>query len=125
MKGEPPRKSNPASHARWAVAVAAILAILLGSLLPGGTLVVPIDIEPPTKHLLAYGLLGALLVLATGAGWLKALLLAAILALAGVLIEILQLFIPDRSFLWIDILTGCLGALAGVVLGRFIQWFVR
>lgn len=125
MNDTPPGASSLSSHARWWATIAAIAAILTGSLLPGGVLTLALDIAPPVKHLIAYGLLGTLLVLATRAGWLKALALAALIALAGLAIEVLQIFIPDRSFMWIDILATSLGALAGVVFGRFLRWFVR
>ena len=125
MSDTPARASSLSSHARWWVTIAAIAAILVGSLLPGGVLPLKLDIAPPLKHLIAYGLLGTLLVLATRAGWLKALSLAVLMALAGLAIEVLQIFIPDRSFMWIDFLATSLGALGGVVFGRFLRWFVR
>lgn len=120
-----PKGSNHAAHARWWLTIAAIVAILLGSLLPIGAWPVAVDISPPVKHLIAYGILGTLIVLATVADWRKAILLAALLALAGVAIEIFQIFIPKRSFMWIDIATGSLGALVGVLCGKFLQWLVR
>jgi hypothetical protein len=125
MNESPPSKPDLASLARWLVTAAVVIAILLGSLLPGNAFSLGLGIEPPVKHLIAYGILGTLLVLAARADWSRAFVLAAILALAGVVIEILQLFIPDRSFMWIDIATGTLGAFGGVVFGRFVQWFVR
>ncbi len=125
MNDVEPKSPNRASHARWLAAAVVIVAILLGSLLPGGVLIVPIDLAPAVKHLIAYGVLGLLLVLATGADWRKTLIIAAVLAGLGLLIEIAQIFIPDRSFLAIDILAGGLGALAGAILGRFLLWFIR
>jgi hypothetical protein len=119
------RKPDLASPARWLVTAAVILAVLLGSLLPGGVLSLGWNIDPPVKHLIAYGILGTLLVLAARADWSQAFVFAAILALAGLLIEILQIFIPDRSFMWIDVATGTLGAFGGVIFGQFVRWFVR
>ncbi|NBB78335.1 MAG: hypothetical protein GVY36_02655 [Verrucomicrobia bacterium] len=125
MKETSPRKPDFASHARWLVTGVIIVAILLGSLLPGGVLTIGWNIEPPVKHLIAYGILGTLLVLAARADWSRAFAIAIALAVAGVLIEILQIFIRDRFFMWIDMLTGAVGAIGGVIFGRFLQWFVR
>lgn len=125
MNDDAPKRSNHAALARWLVAGAVILAILLGSLLPGGVLVVATGLSPALKHLIAYGVLGTLLVLASGADWRKSLIIAAILSGLAILIEIAQIFIPDRSFLLIDILAGGLGALGGAILGRFLLWFIR
>lgn len=125
MSQTPPRTSSHASRARWGVTIAAMVAIALGSLLPAGALGLPIDVEPHIKHLIAYGFLGTMLVLATRADWPGAFGLAGLLVIAGIVIEILQIFIPGRSFMWLDIATSSLGAFSGVVLGRFVQWFVR
>lgn len=43
-----------------------------------------------------------------------------IIALYGVLIELIQLFLPWRSFEWLDILADSLGAWAGMLIGKYL-----
>lgn len=113
------------SVARWLVTGLVIAAVLVGSLVPGGTLPISIDMEPHFKHLVAFALLGFLLVLALQANWRRAGSVVLGLGLLGFMIEVAQLFIPDRSFLWIDVAAGFAGALGGAAFGLFVRWFVR
>ena len=128
-----------ASVARWSAVVIMLLALLIGSLLPGGMPLMPDGgfslpggvvlrpgaISPPMKHFLAFGLLAFFLVLALQADWRRAGLAAGALAIIGLAIELVQIPIPDRSFLWIDAGASAVGAIAGVVTGVFARWFVR
>ena len=102
-----------------------LLAVLIGSLVPGGTLPFSIDMEPHMKHVVAFSLLGCLFTLALEANWRQALMIMLGLSLLAFLIEVAQLFIPDRSFLWIDVAAGFVGALGGAVFGVFLRWFLR
>ncbi len=113
------------SHIRWLVTGLVLLAVLIVSLVPGGTLPISIDMEPHMRHFVAFSLLGFLFVLALKADWQWTLVAALGLGLLGFLIEVAQLFIPDRSFLWIDVAAGFVGALGGAVFGVFLRWFVR
>ena len=101
------------------------MGVLIGSLAPGGTLPISVNMEPHFKHLVAFALLGFLLVLALEANWRRAATVALALGMLGFLIEAAQLFIPDRSFLWIDVAAGFAGALGGAAFGLFARWFVR
>ena len=112
------------SHIRWLVTGLVLLAVLIVSLVPGGTLPVSIDMEPHIKHFVAFSLLGFLFATALQADWRRALVVALGLGLLGFVIEIAQLFIPDRSFLWIDVAAGFVGGLGGAVFGVFLRWFV-
>jgi len=113
------------SGARWLVTGLVMAAVLVGSLVPGGTIPISVNIEPHFKHLIAFALLGFLLVLALEANWRQAATVALALGVLGFLIEVAQLFIPDRLFLWIDVAAGFFGALMGAVFGVFLRWFVR
>ena len=113
------------SQARWSVTGVALVAVLFGSLVPGGTLPFSIDMEPHMKHVVAFSLLGFLFTLALEADWRRAMAAALVLGSLGFLIEVAQLFIPDRSFLWIDVAAGFVGAFGGAVFGVFLRWFLR
>lgn len=128
---------SAASVARWAAVAIVLLALLGGSLLPGGMSVMPDRISfgggimlfpgaisPPMKHLLVFGLLGFFLVLALEADWRRAALVAGGLAILGLVIELVQLAIPERSFLWLDAGASAAGAVGGVLMGVFVRWFV-
>jgi len=93
--------------------------------LPGGILLLPGSISPPMKHLLAFGLLGFFLVLALEADWRRTGLVAGGLAMLGFVIELVQIPIPERSFLWLDAGASAAGAFGGVLLAVFARWFVR
>ena len=130
---------STASVVRWVAVVIVLLALLIGSLLPGGMplmpegrislpwgiVVFPGAISPPIKHLLAFGLLAFFLVLALEANWRRAGWVACGLAVMGLVIEVVQIPIPDRTFLWIDAGASAAGALGGVMMGVFARWFVR
>jgi len=64
-------------------------------------------------------------VLALQADWRRAGLAAGALAIIGLAIELVQIPIPDRSFLWIDAGASAVEAVGGVVMGVFARWFVR
>jgi len=133
------RPGSAASAVRWIAVVIVLLALLIGSLLPGGMPLMPSSgvslpggvvlrpgaISPPMKHFLAFGLLAFFLVLALEADWRRAGLVAGGLAALGLVIELVQIPIPDRSFLWIDAGASAVGAVGGVVMGVFARWFVR
>jgi len=133
------RPGSAASAVRWIAVVIVLLALLIGSLLPGGMPLMPDGwlslpggvvlrpgaISPPMKHFLAFGLLAFFLVLALEADWRRAGLVAGGLAALGLVIELVQIPIPDRSFLWIDAAASAVGAVGGVVMGVFARWFVR
>ena len=123
MTSRPRFRITPHS-ARWFAAGLVLVGVLIGSLVPGGTLPVSIDMEPHMKHFVAFSLLGFLFATALKAGWRRALVVALGLGLLGFAIEIAQLFIPDRSFLWIDVAAGFVGALGGAVLGAVLRWVV-
>ena len=139
LMNPPPRFRISASAARWSVVVIVLFGLLLGSLLPGGVSVMPErlvslpggivllpgGISPPMKHLIAFGLLGFSLVLAMQADWRRAGLVAVGLAVMGLAIELVQIAIPQRSFLWLDAGASAAGAWGGVVLAVFVRWFVR
>jgi len=130
---------SAASVARWAAVAVVLLVLLVGSLLPGGIsvfpergislpagiLFLPGRISPPIKHLLAFGLLGFFLVLAVQANWRRAGLVAGGLAMLGLVIELVQIPIPGRSFLWVDAAASAAGAVGGAVMGVVVRWFVR
>jgi len=119
------RPGSAASAARWCVVAIVLVALLVGSLLPGNVVLLPFEIHPPVKHLVVYGLLGVLLVLALKADWKQALVVGIALTVLGFLFEVAQIPIPDRSFMWIDAGASAIGAVLGAVFGLFVRWFVR
>src|SRR6056297_680009 len=139
------RPRSAASAVRWIAVGLVLVALLAGSLLPGGVQVLPEraislpggfvlflgGISPPVKHLIAFGLLGFFLVLALEADWRRAGLVAGGLAGLGLAIEVVQIVIPVRSFLWLDAGASAAGGggsagggLGGVVRGVCVRWFV-
>ena len=130
---------STASVVRWIAVAIVLLALLIGSLLPsgiplmpegrimlpGGVVLLPGSISPPVKHLVAFGMLGFFLVLALEANWRRACWVAGGLAVMGLAIEVVQIPIPDRTFLWIDAGASAAGAVGGVMMGVFARWFVR
>ena len=139
LMNSPPRFRISASAARWTVVGVVLVGLLVGSLLPGGVSVMPErlislpggivlltgSISPPMKHLIAFGLLGFSLVLALEGDWRRAGLVAGGLAMMGLVIELVQISIPERTFLWIDAGASAVGAVGGAVVAGFVRWFVR
>jgi VanZ family protein len=105
---------------RW-LAGLVLVAVLVGSLVPGYVTVVPFDL-PDQKHFLAYVCLGFLFVMALRANWWQAVLVAVVLALIGFGVELAQDLIPKRYFRWVDVRANGLGAVTGVVLGWVVRW---
>lgn len=130
---------STASVVRWIAVVIVLLALLIGSLLPGGiplmpegwitlpggVILLPSSISPPVKHMVAFGLLAFFLVLALEANWRRAVWVAGGLAVMGLVIEVVQIPVPDRTFLWIDAGASAAGAVGGAIAGVFARWFVR
>ena len=103
------------------LALVASVLVLIGSLSPGGTRMIPIRIPPVLGHFLVYSALGLLFTLWAGGGWRRALLIAGTLAVFGLLIELAQTQVPSRSFYWIDALANLTGAAAGCVGGWLVM----
>lgn len=124
MKSSVPKATSPASVARWSAVVVVLSALVVGSLLPGGMplmpearislpggiMLLPRAISPPLKHLLAFGLLACFLMLALEPDWRRAGWAAGGLAIFGLMIELVQIPIPNRTFLWIDAGASAVGA---------------
>lgn len=100
-----------------------LVAVLVGSLVPGNMTVVPFDL-PDQKHFLAYACLGFLFVMALRVCWWQAILVAAGLALLGLGVELLQELIPKREFRWVDVRANGLGAITGAAIGWVVVFAV-
>jgi len=134
-----PRFRLAVTAVRWGVVMIVLIGLLLGSLLPGGVpvmperpislplgiVLMPRSVSPPMKHLIVFGFLGFFLVLALQANWRRAGLVAGGLAMFGLVIEMVQIPIPGRSFLWVDAGASAAGAVGGAVMGVVVRWFVR
>ena len=107
------------------LALLASALVLVGSLLPGGTRMIPIRIPPVLGHFVVYLILGFLFTLWAGGGWRRALSIAGTLATFGFLIELAQTQVPSRSFYWMDALANLTGALAGCVGAWFVTAGLR
>lgn len=99
--------------------LAVMIAVLIGSLMPSGLGWSPVR-PPELAHFLAYGTLGFLLVAWAGARAATLFWVVAGLAALGFLIELAQIPIPNRTFLWVDALANAIGAL----LGALAAWFL-
>jgi len=92
-----------------------IFAVVLVSVLPGS--VAPRQpVGGGVEHCLAYFPLA----LIPAAAWLRArngITAASLMILLGVILELVQTQIPDRSFDWRDIAANTLGVMAGAALG--------
>lgn len=102
----------------WILGLALVSAmlVLVGSLWPGGLGWSPVR-PPVLAHFLAYGALGAAFAVAVGGRGLRVLGVVLALALSGLLLELIQIPIPKRSFFWGDVLANSGGALLGAGLG--------
>lgn len=101
----------------WAgVALTLILALIPA---PPKTLTTGWD---KSDHLGAFGCLAVAARLAWGGGWRRYLLLLLCLVSFGGLIEILQMFVPQRHADWFDLLADTLGTLTGLLLAAFVSW---
>lgn len=130
---------SAASVVRWLAVGIALATLLVGLLLPGGApsigsatvslpfgiVVFPGTISPPEKHMLGFGVVSFLLVLALRADLRRAVQVVLGLACLGLLVELIQIPIPVRSFMWIDAGAGAAGALTGALGGWFVRWVVR
>ena len=96
------------------IAMLAMAAVLVASLLPGGLGWAPIR-PPVLAHFVAYFALSALMTLWLGGRLVQALAIALGLSILGLGIELVQIQIPKRSFLWLDGLFNFAGALAGAL----------
>lgn len=105
-----------------ALAMLALLAIAVGSLLPG----MPQHLNRlpaflPHYHLVAYAIVGALMVLGLRADALRMIVVIASLTIYGAAIELLQEFVPGRGGnmhdFWLNATGAALGAGAAWVLG--------
>jgi VanZ family protein len=98
------------------------MALIFGasSLSDPGTL--PPDVSDKTVHVIAYGVLGALLVRALAGGriegvtWPRALVAVVLATLYGVSDEVHQRFVPGRSPDTMDVLADAAGAAAAAAL---------
>ncbi len=102
----------------WILGLALVSAmlVLVGSLWPGGLGWSPVR-PPILAHFLAYGALGAVFAVGVGGRGLRVLGVVLALAMFGLLLELIQIPIPKRSFFWGDVLANAGGALLGAGLG--------
>ena len=111
----------------WWIFGVALLALLIGALAPRGALPGGIPLEPPAKHFVAYCCVGLLLTLALRSRLRSGLAAVLFLSALGLGVEILQLWIPGRSFLWLDVAVNVAGAAAGSMFAfavrRIWGWF--
>lgn len=75
-----------------------------------------------SDHLGAFGCLAVAARLAWGGGFRRYLLLLACLVAFGGLIEVLQMFVPQRQADWFDLLADTLGTLTGLLLAALVSW---
>ncbi|HOC58727.1 MAG TPA: VanZ family protein [Smithellaceae bacterium] len=103
----------------WCLSVGTVIYV---SLLPQVEL--PVDFWNADKayHLTAYAWLSALAMLSFSVRR-TALFFSFSLIILGVLLEIGQLFIPGRSFSFLDIAANSLGVLAGIFVFHQICWW--
>ncbi len=139
MNDSDPSERSIAHVLRWLVVGIALVILLVGLLMPGGApslgsapislpfgiIVFPGAISPPEKHMLGFGVVGFLLVLALRADLRRSLQVFLGLASLGLLVELVQIPIPVRSFMWIDVGASAAGALVGAFAGWFVRWVVR
>ncbi len=108
----------------WAGSGVFLALVLLGSLLPGGIPLLEVPLSPPLKHLFGYGVLALLVVLALRADFRRSAGIAVGLAMLGLAVELVQIPVPVRSFLWLDVGACALGAALGSGVGFGVQWIV-
>ncbi|MBQ9214079.1 MAG: VanZ family protein [Bacteroidales bacterium] len=73
-------------------------------------------------HFGIFGVLGFLISYEKRSSYYNTLILC---ALYGVAIEIIQSFLPWRSFEWADMLADTLGALAGILVAKYLIGFAK
>jgi VanZ family protein len=107
----------------WLPAVAVMAGIFVLSAQSGLSVTEDVDVERPIRvsgHLLAYGVLGGLLLFALArAGrprWPQALAAWVLSVLYGATDELHQAFVPDRSGRVDDLVVDAIGAAVGIVL---------
>ncbi len=117
------------STRRWLLPVAVALFILVASLVPvspGGPSPDTILLLPADKfgHLVSYAVLAAVTVLTSrhdSLAWRDLILVAVGVTLFGAGIEVLQAFVPTRQFSVGDMAANGIGALGGVLVGRWLR----
>ena len=107
----------------WGCFLAALLLLLLGSLLPSGIPLLALPVAPPVKHVIGYSVLAILMVLAMRADVRRSAGIALGLTALGLVVELAQIPVPVRSFLWLDVGACALGAVLGSVVGLGLRRF--
>ncbi|AOE50028.1 VanZ family protein [Kangiella sediminilitoris] len=95
-----------------------VLAIFLGSVTPGKQL--PSDL-PWDKALHFIGYFGLAFLARMGSDKRPSWLLIVSCITFSLIIELIQLFIPNRGFEWTDVLANSLGVLTGTVVALLIR----
>jgi VanZ family protein len=102
----------------WAV------IMLLATTMKSGDEMPEIDI-PYMDKIVHFGIFGVLGFLITYEKRRADILTLGLCALYGAIIEVIQLFLPWRSFEWADMLADTLGALAGILVAKYLIGFAK